>query len=167
MWDWAGNDQDCEPDVVIACSGDVLTLETLAAVTLLRQHLPELKIRVNNVVDVFKLERNTKYTHGLCDKDFDELFTIDKPVIFAFHGYPWLVHRLTHNQANNKNIHVRGYKEEGIITTLFDMIILNEIDRFHLVMDVIDGTPQTGSKGIHLKQQLMDKLIEQLLYYKW
>ncbi|PAW95139.1 phosphoketolase [Mucilaginibacter sp. MD40] len=160
MWDWASNDQDCEPDVVMACSGDVPTLETLAAVTILREHLPELKIRVINVVDLFKLEKNTEHAHGLCDKDFDELFTTGKPVIFAFHGYPWLVHRLTYNRANNANIHVRGYKEEGTITTSFDMTVLNEMDRFHLVMDVIDRLPQTGSKGVHLKQQLMDKLTE-------
>ena len=166
IWDWASNDQDCEPDVVMACSGDVPTLETLAAVTILREHLPELKIRVVNVVDLFKLEKNTEHTHGLCDNDFDELFTTDKPVIFAFHGYPWLVHRLTYNRTNNKNMHVRGYKEEGTITTSFDMTVLNEMDRFHLVMDVIGRLAQTGSKGVYLKQQLMDKLTEHKQYIK-
>ncbi|TWJ01673.1 xylulose-5-phosphate/fructose-6-phosphate phosphoketolase [Mucilaginibacter frigoritolerans] len=164
IWDWASNDQDCEPDVVMACSGDVPTLETLAAVTLLREHLPELKIRVINVVDLFKLEKNTEHTHGLSDKDFDALFTTSKPVIFAFHGYPWLVHRLTYNRTNNKNIHVRGYKEEGTITTSFDMTVLNEMDRFHLVIDVIDRLPECGSKGIYLKQQLLDKLTEHKHY---
>src|SRR5665213_1708973 len=166
IWDWASNDQDCEPDLVMACSGDVPTLETLAAVTILREHLPELKIRVVNVVDLFKLEKNTEHTHGLCDKDFDALFTTDKPVIFAFHGYPWLVHRLTYNRTNNKNIHVRGYKEEGTITTSFDMTVLNEMDRFHLVMDVIDRLPECGSKSVYLKQQLMDKLTEHKQYIK-
>ncbi|MDB5109119.1 MAG: xylulose-5-phosphate/fructose-6-phosphate phosphoketolase, partial [Mucilaginibacter sp.] len=158
MWNFASNDQECEPDVVMACSGDVPTLETLAAVSILREHLPELKIRVINVVDLFKLEKSTEHTHGLNDRDFDALFTTNKPVVFAFHGYPWLVHRLTYNRTNNANMHVRGYKEEGTITTSFDMTVLNEMDRFHLVMDVIDRLPQTGSKGVYLKQQLMDKL---------
>ena len=166
IWSWASNDQDCEPDVVMACSGDVPTLETLAAVSILREHLPELKIRVINVVDLFKLEKNTAHTHGLSDKDFDALFTTNKPVVFAFHGYPWLVHRLTYNRANNINMHVRGYKEEGTITTSFDMTVLNEMDRFHLAMDVIDRLPQTGSKGVYLKQQLQDKLIEHNQYIR-
>ncbi len=166
IWSWASNDQDCEPDVVMACSGDVPTLETLAAVSILREHLPELKIRVINVVDLFKLEKNTEHTHGLSDKDFDALFTTNKPVVFAFHGYPWLVHRLTYNRTNNINMHVRGYKEEGTITTSFDMTVLNEMDRFHLVMDVIDRLPQTGSKGVYLKQQLQDKLIEHKQYIR-
>jgi len=164
IWDFASNDQDCEPDVVMACSGDVPTLETLAAVSILREQLPELKIRVINVVDLFKLEKSTEHTHGLTDKDYNELFTTDKPVIFAFHGYPWLVHRLTYNRANNVNMHVRGYKEEGTITTSFDMTVLNEMDRFHLVMDVIDRLPQTGSKGVYLKQLLQDKLTEHKHY---
>ncbi len=164
VWDWASNDRNSAPDVVMACSGDVPTLETLAAVTILREHLPELKIRVVNVVDLFKLEKNTEHTHGLNDHDFATLFTTNKPVIFAFHGYPWLVHRLTYNRANNSNIHVRGYKEEGTITTSFDMTVLNEMDRFHLVMDVIDRLPQTGSKGVYLKQQLTDKLTEHKQY---
>ncbi len=164
MWNWASNDQDCEPDVVMACSGDVPTLETLAAVSILKEHLPNLKIRVINVVDLLKLERQSEHPHGLSDQDFDSLFTKNKPVIFAFHGYPWLIHRLTYNRTNNSNIHVRGYKEEGTITTSFDMTVLNEMDRFHLVMDAIDRLPQTGSKGTYLKQKLQDKLIEHKHY---
>ncbi|MDB5144986.1 MAG: phosphoketolase [Mucilaginibacter sp.] len=164
IWDFASNDQETEPDVVMACSGDVPTLETLAAVSILREHLPELKIRVVNVVDLFKLQKSTEHTHGLTDKDYDALFTTNKPVVFAFHGYPWLVHRLTYNRANNVNMHVRGYKEEGTITTSFDMTVLNEMDRFHLVIDVIDRLPQTGSKGVYLKQLLQDKLIEHKHY---
>jgi len=164
IWNWASNDQDCEPDLVMACAGDVPTLETLAAVSILREDLPELKIRVINVVDLLKLERQSEHPHGLNDKDFDSLFTKDKPVVFAFHGYPWLIHRLTYNRTNNANIHVRGYKEEGTITTAFDMTVLNEMDRFHLVMDAIDRLPQTGSKGTYLKQKLQDKLIEHKEY---
>ena len=164
IWDFASNDQEAEPDLVMACAGDVPTLETLAAVSILREHLPELKIRVVNVVDLFKLQKSTEHTHGLTDKDYNALFTTDKPVIFAFHGYPWLVHRLTYNRANNVNMHVRGYKEEGTITTSFDMTVLNEMDRFHLVIDAIDRLPQTGSKGIYLKQLLQDKLIQHRHY---
>ncbi|WP_299288345.1 phosphoketolase [uncultured Mucilaginibacter sp.] len=164
MWDWASNDLDQEPDLVMACSGDVPTLETLAAVSILREHLPELKIRVINVVDLLKLERKSEHPHGLNDRDFDSLFTKNKPVIFAFHGYPWLIHRLTYNRTNNPNFHVRGYKEEGTITTSFDMTVLNEMDRFHLVMDAIDRLPQTGSKGTYLKQKLQDKLIKHKQY---
>lgn len=166
IWNFASNDQEAEPDVVMACSGDVPTLETLAAVSILREHLPELKVRVINVVDLFKLQKSTEHTHGLTDKDYDALFTINRPVVFAFHGYPWLVHRLTYNRANNINMHVRGYKEEGTITTSFDMTVLNEMDRFHLVMDVIDRLPQIASKGVYLKQMLMDKLIEHKQYIK-
>lgn len=164
IWNFASNDQDCEPDVVLACCGDVPTLEILASVTILRKHLSDLKIRVINVVDLFKLQKSTEHTHGLTDKDYNALFTTNKPVVFAFHGYPWLVHRLTYNRANNINMHVRGYKEEGTITTSFDMTVLNEMDRFHLVIDVIDRLPQTGSKGVYLKQQLLDKLIEHKHY---
>ncbi|MET3609384.1 xylulose-5-phosphate/fructose-6-phosphate phosphoketolase [Mucilaginibacter rubeus] len=164
IWDWASNDQQCDPDVVMACSGDVPTLETLAAVSILKEHLPEIKIRVINVVDLLKLERQSEHPHGLTDNNFDELFTTDKPVIFAFHGYPWLIHRLTYNRTNNPNIHVRGYKEEGTITTSFDMTVLNEMDRFHLVIDVIDRLPQTGSRGTYLKQKLQDKLVEHKQY---
>ncbi|WP_413667966.1 phosphoketolase [Mucilaginibacter sp. Mucisp86] len=159
IWDWASNDQDCDPDVVMACCGDIPTLETLAAVSILREHLPDLKIRVVNVVDLLKLERQSGHPHGLNDHDFDALFTANKPVIFAFHGYPWLIHRLTYNRTNN-NIHVRGYKEEGTITTSFDMTVLNEMDRFHLTIDVIDRVATLGSRGTYLKQKLMDKLVE-------
>jgi xylulose-5-phosphate/fructose-6-phosphate phosphoketolase len=163
IWPWASNDAG-SPDVVMACSGDVPTLETLAAVAILRKHLPELKIRVVNVVDLMKLQPATEHPHGLSDGDFDELFTRDKPVIFAFHGYPWLIHRLTYRRTNHHNIHVRGYKEEGTITTPFDMTVLNELDRFHLVMDAIARLPQTGSRGVYLKQQLEGKLIEHRQY---
>ena len=163
IWQWASNDQVVAPDVVMACCGDVPTLETLAAVSILREHLPELKVRLVNVVDLMKLQPQTEHPHGLSDRDFDELFTKDKPVIFAFHGYPTLIHRLTYRRTNHDNIHVRGYKEEGTITTPFDMTVLNDLDRFHLVMDTIDRLPQTGDKGIYLKQQLKDKLIE----HKW
>jgi xylulose-5-phosphate/fructose-6-phosphate phosphoketolase len=164
IWQWASNDQDAEPDVVMACAGDVPTLETLAAVSILRQHLPELKIRVINVVDLMKLQPKTEHPHGLSDADFDSLFTINTPVIFAFHAYPWLIHRLTYRRTNHDNFHVRGYKEEGTITTPFDMTVLNEIDRFHLVMDAIDRLPRTGTKGVYLKQQLANKLIEHKNY---
>jgi xylulose-5-phosphate/fructose-6-phosphate phosphoketolase len=164
IWQWASNDQDVAPDLVMACCGDVPTLETLAAVSILREHLPGLRIRVVNVVDLMKLQPRSEHPHGLSDQDFDDLFTRDKPVIFAFHAYPWLIHRLTYRRANHANIHVRGYKEEGTITTPFDMTVLNDLDRFHLVMDAIDRLPQTGYPGTHLKQQLEDKLIEHKLY---
>ena len=164
IWQWASNDQQSEPDVVMACAGDVPTLETLAAVSILRKHLPQLKVRVVNVVDLMKLESNTQHPHGLNDRDFDSLFTRDKPVIFAYHGYPWLIHRLTYKRHNHDNLHVRGYKEEGTITTAFDMTVLNDMDRYHLVMDAIDRLPQTGSPGEYLQQQLRDKLVEHKLY---
>ena len=166
IWPWASNDQDQPPDVVMACCGDVPTLETLAAVSILREHLPELRIRVVNVVDLMRLEPQSVHPHGLSDTNFDELFTTDKPVIFAFHGYPWLTHRLTYRRKNHDNFHVHGYKEEGTITTPFDMTVLNELDRFHLVMDVVDRVPQTGDKGIYLKQALEDKLIEHQQYIR-
>jgi xylulose-5-phosphate/fructose-6-phosphate phosphoketolase len=150
--------------VVMACCGDVPTLETLAAVSIMREHLPDLKIRVVNVVDLMRLQPSTEHPHGLSDIDFDELFTKDKPVIFAFHAYPWLIHRLTYRRTNHDNIHVRGYKEEGTITTPFDMTVLNDMDRFHLVMDTIDRLPQTDNKGVYLKQQLKDKLVEHKQY---
>ena len=158
IWDWASNDGDQAPDVVMACCGDVPTLETMAAVSILRTHLPELKVRVVNVVDLMKLQPNTEHPHGLTDRAFDALFTKNKPVVFAFHAYPRLVHQLTYRRANHDNIHVHGYKEEGTITTPFDMTVLNEIDRFHLAMDAIDRLPQTGDKGLYLKRQLEDKL---------
>ena len=164
VWPWASNDEQAEPDVVMACCGDVPTLETLAAVSILRKHLPELKIRVVNIIDLMKLQPQSEHPHGLSDIGFDGLFTKDKPVIFAFHAYPWLIHRLTYRRTNHRNIHVRGYKEEGTITTPFDMTVLNELDRFHLVMDTIDRLPQIGSPGVYLKKKLEDKLIEHKQY---
>ncbi len=164
VWPWASNDQADEPDIVMACCGDVPTLETLAAVSILRTHLPELRLRVVNVVDLMKLQPQSEHPHGLSDREFDEIFTRDRPVIFAFHGYPWLIHRLTYRRTNHHNIHVRGYKEEGTITTPFDMTVLNDLDRFHLVMDVIDRMPATKARGVYLKQRLTDKLIEHRQY---
>jgi xylulose-5-phosphate/fructose-6-phosphate phosphoketolase len=164
IWEWAGNDRGAEPDVVMGCAGDVPTLEILAAVSILRKAFPELKIRVVNVVDLMKLEPETEHPHGLSDKDFDSLFTTNKPVIFAFHAYPWLIHRLTYRRTNHHNLHVRGYKEEGTITTPFDMAVLNDMDRFHLVLDVIDRLPQLKGRGDYLKQDIHDKLIEHKRY---
>ncbi|MGO9947843.1 MAG: phosphoketolase [Steroidobacteraceae bacterium] len=164
IWQWASNDQGGEPDVVMACAGDVPTLETLAAVSILRRELPALKVRVVNVVDLMKLQPQSEHPHGLSDYDFDALFTKDKHVIFAYHGYPWLIHRLTYRRHNHDNLHVRGYKEEGTITTAFDMTVLNDLDRFHLVIDVIDRLAQVGSRGDYLRQQLQDKLIEHKQY---
>jgi len=166
IWQWASNDSQGEPDLVMACAGDVPTLETLAAVSILRRHLPALKVRVVNVVDLMKLQPASEHPHGLSDADFDSLFTRDKPIIFAFHAYPWLVHRLTYRRHNHANLHVRGYKEEGTITTPFDMTVLNDLDRFHLVIDVIDRLPQTGGEGAYLKQQLLDKLVEHKQYIR-
>ncbi len=166
IWPWASNDRGAAPDVVMACCGDVPTLETLAAVSILREHLPELKIRVVNVVDLMRLQPQSEHPHGLSDKDFDDLFTRDKPIIFAFHGYPWLIHRLTYRRTNHDNLHVRGYKEEGTITTPFDMTVLNDLDRFHLAMDAIDRLPKTGDEGIYVKQKLRDKLIEHAEYIR-
>lgn len=164
IWEWASTDQGSEPDIVMACAGDVPTLETLAAVDILRQHFPELKVRVVNVVDLMRLQPNTEHPHGLSIKDFDTIFTTDKPIIFAFHGYPWLIHRLTYRHTNHQNLHVRGYKEEGTTTTPFDMVVLNDLDRFHLVMDVIDRVPKLGYKAAYVKQHLQDKLIEHRHY---
>ncbi len=164
IWEWASNDRDGEPDVVMACCGDVPTLETLAAVDLLRKHLPELKVRVINVVNLMKLQSPSEHPHGLSDRDFDALFTKDKPIVFAFHGYPWLIHRLTYRRTNHKNLHVRGYKEEGTTTTPFDMCVLNDIDRFHLVGDVIDRLPQLGARTAYAKQAIQNILIEHREY---
>jgi xylulose-5-phosphate/fructose-6-phosphate phosphoketolase len=164
IWDWASNDQRLEPDVVMACAGDVPTLETLAAVALLRRELPSLRIRVINVVDLMKLQPKSEHPHGLDDAQFDSLFTRDRPIIFAFHAYPWLIHRLTYRRTNHRNLHVRGYKEEGTITTPFDMTVLNDLDRFHLAMDVIDRVPATGTPGLYLKQKLQNKLLEHRRY---
>ncbi|MDQ3257688.1 MAG: phosphoketolase family protein, partial [Acidobacteriota bacterium] len=160
IWEWASNDRGSEPDVVMACCGDVPTLETLAAVMLLREHFPQLRVRVINIVDLMKLQPQSEHPHGLSDKDFDTLFTTDKPIVFAFHGYPWLIHRLTYRRTNHHNLHVRGYKEEGTTTTPFDMVVLNDLDRFHLVMDVIDRVPQLGPSAAYVKQELSEKLIE-------
>ena len=164
IWEWASNDRDGEPDVVMACCGDVPTLETLAAVELLREHLPTLKVRVINIVDLMTLQPASEHPHGLSDRDFDALFTRDKPVIFAFHGYPWLIHRLTYRRTNHSNLHVRGYKEEGTTTTPFDMVVLNEMDRFHLVQDVIDRLPQLGARAAYFKQAIRDRLLEHKEY---
>jgi len=164
IWEWASNDQGSEPDVVMGCCGDVPTLETLAAVQLMRHHLPELKIRVINVVDLMRLQSSAEHPHGLTDKEFDVLFTTDKPIVFAFHGYPSLIHRLTYRRTNHRNLHVRGYQEEGTTTTPFDMVVLNELDRFHLVEDVIDRVPQLGARAAYFKQAIRDKLIEHRQY---
>jgi xylulose-5-phosphate/fructose-6-phosphate phosphoketolase len=164
IWEWASNDKGADPDVVMACAGDVPALETLAAVSILRKWLPDLKIRVVNVVDLMKLQPTSEHPHGLCDADFDAMFTTDKPIIFAFHGYPWLIHRLTYRRANHHNLHVRGYKEEGTITTPFDMAVLNDLDRFHLANDTVDRLPQFAAKGAYLKQHLWEKLAEHKQY---
>jgi xylulose-5-phosphate/fructose-6-phosphate phosphoketolase len=164
IWDWASNDRGSEPDVVMACCGDVPTLETLAAVDLLRKHLPELRVRVVNVVDLMTLQPGREHPHGLSDHDFDAIFTRDKPVVFAFHGYPWLIHRLTYRRTNHGNLHVRGYKEEGTTTTPFDMCVLNDLDRFHLFGDVIDRVPQLGPSAAYAKQAIRDKIIEHKQY---
>ena len=164
IWDWASNDQGGDPDVVMACCGDVPTLETLAAVQLLRQHVPELKVRVINVVDLMTLQPREEHPHGLSNREFDVLFTTDKPIIFAFHGYPWLIHRLTYRRTNHSNLHVRGYKEEGTTTTPFDMVVRNDMDRFHLVEDVIDRVPLLRAKAAYAKQAIRDKLIEHRQY---
>ncbi len=160
IFEWASSDAGLEPDVVMACAGDVPTLETLAAVDLLRQHLPALKVRVINVVDLMTLQQKQEHPHGLSEREFDTLFTTDKPVIFAYHGYPWLIHRLTYRRRNHGNLHVRGYKEEGTTTTPFDMAVLNDLDRFHLVIDVIDRVPELGYRAAHLRQTMRNKLIE-------
>jgi xylulose-5-phosphate/fructose-6-phosphate phosphoketolase len=164
IWPWASNDQGGEPDVVMTCCGDVPTLETLAAVELLRKWFPRLKVRVINVVDLMKLQPRSEHPHGLTDKEFDRLFTTDKPIIFAFHGYPWLIHRLTYRRTNHNNLHVRGYKEEGTTTTPFDMVVLNDLDRFHLVMDVIDRVPMLGRSAARVRQEMQDTRAEHKSY---
>ena len=164
VWGWASNDEGGEPDVVMACCGDVPTLETLAAVSILREQLPDLKVRLVNVVDLMRLQPPSEHPHGLSDTDFDSLFTVDKPVVFAYHGYPWLIHRLTYRRTNHDNIHVRGYKEEGTTTTPFDMVMLNDLDRFHLVMDVIDRVPELRSRAAHLHQHMVDERVRLRAY---
>ncbi len=164
VWDWACSDEGSEPDVVLACAGDVPTLETVAAAAILRRELPELKVRVVNVVDLMRLEPDSEHPHGLPDEEFDALFTTSQPVVFAYHGYPMLIHRLTYRRANHHNIHVRGYKEEGTTTTPFDMVMLNDLDRFHLVMDVIDRVPGLGERAAHLRQRMIDERLRHRAY---
>jgi xylulose-5-phosphate/fructose-6-phosphate phosphoketolase len=166
IWEWASNDRGSEPDVVMACCGDVPTLETLAAVDLLRTHVPDLKVRVVNIVDLMTLQPKEEHPHGLSDRNFDTLFTTDKPIIFAYHGYPWLIHRLTYRRTNHKSLHVRGYKEEGTTTTPFDMAVRNDLDRFHLVEDVIDRVPKLGYLAAYAKQAVANRLIEHAQYIR-
>jgi xylulose-5-phosphate/fructose-6-phosphate phosphoketolase len=156
IWEWASTDDGQEPDVVMACCGDVPTLETLAAVSIMRDRLPDLRVRVVNVVDLMRLQHDTEHPHGLSEHEFDSLFTTDRPVVFAYHGYPWLIHRLTYRRANHANLHVRGYKEEGTTTTPFDMVMLNDLDRFHLVIDAIDRVPDAAATAAHLRQDMVD-----------
>jgi xylulose-5-phosphate/fructose-6-phosphate phosphoketolase len=160
IWEWASNDEGGEPDVVLACCGDVPTLEALAAAAILRERLPDLKVRFVNVVDLMRLQPESEHPHGLSDTEFDSVFTADKPVVFAHHGYPWLIHRLTYRRANHRNLHVRGYKEEGTTTTPFDMVMLNDLDRFHLAKDVIDRVPGLASRCAHLRQEMVDRRLE-------
>jgi xylulose-5-phosphate/fructose-6-phosphate phosphoketolase len=164
IWEWASNDDDGEPDVVMACAGDVPTLETLAAVAILRREVSDLRVRLVNVVDLMRLQPDSEHPHGLSDPVFDALFTTDKPVAFAFHGYPWLIHRLAYRRTNHPNLHVRGYKEEGTTTTPFDMAMLNDVDRFHLVMDVIDRVPGLGPKAAHVRQAMEDERVRARAY---
>src|SRR5207342_174465 len=166
IWDWAGTSGDEEPDVVMGCAGDVPTMETLAAVDLLRGFFPDLKIRVVNVVDLMRMQDHAEHPHGLGEPDFDALFTRDKPVIFAFHGYPWLIHRLTYRRTNHQNFHVRGYKEEGTTTTPFDMTVLNQVDRFNLAIDVIDRVPGLQARGGEARELLRNRLIEHAIYIR-
>ena len=164
IWKWASNDEDGYPDVVMACAGDIPTLETVAAVAMIREHLPHLKVRVINVVDLMRLQDEREHPHGLPDKDFDALFTPDRPIIFAYHGYPWLIHRLTYRRSNHPRIHVRGYKEEGTTTTPFDMVMMNDLDRFHLVIDVIDRVPELGPRASHVRQHMVDERLRARIY---
>src|ERR687886_1003440 len=164
IWEWASNDDAGEPDVVLACCGDIPTLETLAAAAILRDRLPDLRVRVVNVVDLMRLQPDTEHPHGLSDREFDALFTASRPVIFAYHGYPSLIHRLTYRRANHRNIHVRGYKEEGTTTTPFDMVVLNDMDRYHLVIDVIDRVPSLGQRAAGLRQRMVDERLRHRAY---
>jgi xylulose-5-phosphate/fructose-6-phosphate phosphoketolase len=165
IWEWAGND-DGHPDVVLASAGDVPTLEVLAATDLLRRHLPDLGVRVVNVVDLMRLQDEREHPHGLSDAEFDALFTTDRPVVFAYHGYPWLIHRLTYRRSNHRNLHVRGYKEEGTTTTPFDMVVMNDLDRFHLVIDVIDRVPGLGQRAARLRQEMVDQRARHRAYVR-
>src|SRR4029079_17766633 len=159
IWDWASTDEGADPDVVSACAGDIPTLEALAAVDLLRQHLPELRVRFVNVVDLMRLQDEKEHPHGLSHREFDALFTTNKPIVFAYHGYPWLIHRLTYRRHNHPNLHVRGYKEEGTVTTPFSMVMRHDLDRFHLVIDVIDRVQGLGSRAALLRQQMVDERV--------
>jgi xylulose-5-phosphate/fructose-6-phosphate phosphoketolase len=164
IWDWASSDEGHAPDVVMACAGDVATLEALAGTALLREAFPDLRLRFVNVVDLFRLQPETEHPHGLSDRDFDSIFTVEAPIIFNFHGYPWLVHRLVYRRRNHPNLHVRGYKEEGTTTTPFDMVMLNDLDRFHLVMDVIDRVPGLVNAEAHLRQEMVDARLRARAY---
>jgi xylulose-5-phosphate/fructose-6-phosphate phosphoketolase len=164
IWDFASSDDGDLPDVVMACAGDVPTLETLAAVDIVRRELPDVKVRVINVVDLMRLQPSDEHPHGLTDHEFDSLFTKDRPIVFAYHGYPWLIHRLTYRRTNHGNMHVRGYKEEGTTTTPFDMVMLNDLDRYHLVLDVIDRVPGLAARAAHLRQQMVDRRLEARAY---
>jgi xylulose-5-phosphate/fructose-6-phosphate phosphoketolase len=157
IWEWASSDRGGVPDVVLACCGDIPTLETLAAVSILRHELPDLKVRVVNVVDLMRLQPASEHPHGLSDSEFDTIFTTARPILFAYHGYPWLIHRLTYRRHGHDNLHVRGYKEEGTTTTPFDMVMLNDLDRFRLVIDVIDRVPTLGANAAHLRQAMVDR----------
>ena len=164
IWEWASNDDGEDPDVVLGCAGDIPTLEALAAAAILRERLPDLRVRFVNVVDLMRLQDEHEHPHGLSDAQFDALFTADRPVIFAYHGYPWLIHRLTYRRANHRNLHVRGYKEEGTTTTPFDMVMLNDMDRYHLVMDVIDRVPGLGQRAAGLRQEMVDERLRVRAY---
>ena len=164
IWQWASSDNGQEPDVVLGCAGDIPTLETLAAADLLHEHLPELKVRVVNVVDLMRLQPESEHPHGMPDREFDNLFTRDKPIVFAYHGYPSLIHRLTYRRANHHNLHVRGYKEEGTTTTPFDMVMLNDLDRYHLVVDVVDRVPGLGARAAGLRQDMVDARLRARLW---
>ena len=164
IWEWASSDDGRDPDVVLACAGDVPTLEALAAAALLREHEPDLRVRLVNVVDLMRLQPDTEHPHGMSDAEFDALFTTDRPVIFAYHGYPWLIHRLTYRRSNHDHLHVRGYKEEGTTTTPFDMVMLNDLDRFHLVIDVIDRVPRLGQRAAGLRQRMVDERLRLRAY---